>query len=218
MEQPITGYHRDEEDHWVAELVCGHFQHVRHNPPWQIRTWVTTAEGRAGMLGARLNCKKCDEGAPRDKAVIATAVILASSCSDGNTRKLVDLCFADHDVAVEDLATLNIGYYSYDGVNTGDDFLPLIGRLLASDTWYLATPLYWYTMSAQAKTFLDRFSDLITTHKELGRLLRGKRLGVICSGVLPQLPPHFDEPFALTCGYLGMQFTGTNYRQYDNDE
>lgn len=37
MQQAIIGFHLDEEDHWVADLVCGHAQHVRHNPPWQNR-------------------------------------------------------------------------------------------------------------------------------------------------------------------------------------
>lgn len=67
MHQPITGYHKDEENHWVAELDCGHFQHVRHNPPWTNRPWVTTAIGRQSMLGFELKCKKCDEGAPPDE-------------------------------------------------------------------------------------------------------------------------------------------------------
>ncbi|MBB5211911.1 DUF3565 domain-containing protein [Microbulbifer hydrolyticus] len=67
MLQPITGYHRDDEDHWVAQLACGHNQHVRHDPPWQNRPWVTTAEGRTRMLGFKLACKKCDEGAPADE-------------------------------------------------------------------------------------------------------------------------------------------------------
>ncbi|KUJ83167.1 DUF3565 domain-containing protein [Microbulbifer flavimaris] len=67
MQQPITGYHRDEEGHWVAELACGHFQHVRHDPPWQNRPWVITDSGRAGMRGECLECKKCDEGAPPDQ-------------------------------------------------------------------------------------------------------------------------------------------------------
>ena len=66
MKQGIVGYHLDEEDHWVAELECGHFQHVRHNPPMVIRPWVLTKKGREEMLGYRLECKKCDEGAPRD--------------------------------------------------------------------------------------------------------------------------------------------------------
>ncbi|SDK75347.1 DUF3565 domain-containing protein [Microbulbifer yueqingensis] len=67
MQQPITGYHRDEEDHWVAQLACGHNQHVRHHPPWQSRLWVTTPAGRESMLGYRLDCKKCDSGAPLDR-------------------------------------------------------------------------------------------------------------------------------------------------------
>lgn len=66
MRQPIAGYHRDDEDHWVAELACGHNQHVRHDPPWVSRPWVTTVAGRESMLSHRLDCKKCDEGAPRD--------------------------------------------------------------------------------------------------------------------------------------------------------
>ncbi|MGB0848241.1 MAG: DUF3565 domain-containing protein [Thiolinea sp.] len=68
MEQKITGYHTDEENDWVAELACGHFQHVRHNPPWTNRPWVITQAGRNQMLGHILKCKKCDEGAPMDKS------------------------------------------------------------------------------------------------------------------------------------------------------
>ena len=66
MRQAITGYHRDEEGHWVAQLACGHNQHVRHDPPWQNRPWVTTGAGRLEMLGFELECKKCDQGAPAD--------------------------------------------------------------------------------------------------------------------------------------------------------
>ncbi|PHQ32362.1 DUF3565 domain-containing protein [Rhodopirellula bahusiensis] len=66
MQQPIVAYHEDDEDHWVARLQCGHNQHVRHDPPWMNREWVTTLEGRESMLGHRLQCKKCDELAPPD--------------------------------------------------------------------------------------------------------------------------------------------------------
>ena len=66
MKQPIVGYHLDDEAHWVAQLGCGHNQHVRHNPPWQNRAWVTSAEGRARRLGNALECRKCDDGNPQD--------------------------------------------------------------------------------------------------------------------------------------------------------
>ncbi len=66
MEQGIVGYHIDDEDHWVAELTCGHFQHVRHNPPLVSRPWVLTDAGRTSMLGYKLECKKCDVIAAKD--------------------------------------------------------------------------------------------------------------------------------------------------------
>ena len=66
MKQAIIGYHQDPDDHWVAELACGHVQHVRHDPPWFLRPWVTTEAGRASRLGVELDCVKCDAGAPPD--------------------------------------------------------------------------------------------------------------------------------------------------------
>jgi hypothetical protein len=58
-ERRIVGYHQDEEQHWVAELECGHTQHVRHTPPWQVRPWVLTPEGRASHIGTPLTCRLC---------------------------------------------------------------------------------------------------------------------------------------------------------------
>jgi hypothetical protein len=59
MKRAITGFHQDDEGHWVAELACGHGQHVRHDPPWQVREWVTTQEGRDSFLGFELECVLC---------------------------------------------------------------------------------------------------------------------------------------------------------------
>lgn len=67
MERRIIGFHLDEENHWVAELECGHNQHTRHDPPWTNRPWVVTEAGRASVLGKTLKCKKCDEGALPDQ-------------------------------------------------------------------------------------------------------------------------------------------------------
>jgi hypothetical protein len=65
MERAIVGFHQDDQGDWVAELACGHNQHVRHRPPWTSRPWVTTAEGRQARLGQTLDCKLCDEEAAR---------------------------------------------------------------------------------------------------------------------------------------------------------
>jgi hypothetical protein len=56
MLRPISGYH----------LECGHNQHIRHDPPWQERAWVTTEAGRQAHLGWQLQCLKCDRGAAPD--------------------------------------------------------------------------------------------------------------------------------------------------------
>ncbi len=66
MQRKITGFHVDEFNDWVAELECHHGQHVRHNPPFVNRPWVTTTEGRESKLGETLNCKKCDENTAPD--------------------------------------------------------------------------------------------------------------------------------------------------------
>jgi hypothetical protein len=66
LKRAITGFHPDDTGDWVAELACGHHQHVRHNPPWINRAWVTTPQGRQSMIGHELSCKKCEAGAPPD--------------------------------------------------------------------------------------------------------------------------------------------------------
>jgi Protein of unknown function (DUF3565) len=56
----MVGFHRDAQDDWVADLECGHAQHVRHKPPWTNRPWVVTKEGRDARLGQLLECTLCD--------------------------------------------------------------------------------------------------------------------------------------------------------------
>jgi tellurite methyltransferase len=56
----IDGFHRDDEDQWVAELSCLHNQHIRHDPPWQERPWVVEEETRIGRIGSELDCPLCD--------------------------------------------------------------------------------------------------------------------------------------------------------------
>lgn len=60
MKRKIIGFHRDEHEDWVADLECGHQQHVRHKPPWMDRQWIETLEGRKSRIGVELDCKHCD--------------------------------------------------------------------------------------------------------------------------------------------------------------
>lgn len=60
MERKIIGFHLDEKNAWVADLECGHTQHVRHHLPFEHRPWVVTETGRHGKLGEDLPCPGCD--------------------------------------------------------------------------------------------------------------------------------------------------------------
>jgi len=60
MLRQIRGFHQDEDGVWIAELSCGHGQHVRHTPPWQNRAWVVDAAQREAKIGAELDCVHCN--------------------------------------------------------------------------------------------------------------------------------------------------------------
>jgi hypothetical protein len=60
MRRQIVRFREDTAGQWVADLECGHALHVLHEPPWQIRPWVLTPEGRAAMIGSSLDCVRCD--------------------------------------------------------------------------------------------------------------------------------------------------------------
>ena len=67
MLQAIVEFRLDDEQHWIADLACGHSQHVRHTPPWQNRPWVMTEQGRKEKLAMKLECKNCEETQRSDR-------------------------------------------------------------------------------------------------------------------------------------------------------
>jgi len=60
MKRTIDGFQCDDEGDWVAELSCGHGQHVRNRPPSQVRAWVLDADGRRTRIGTSVDCPRCD--------------------------------------------------------------------------------------------------------------------------------------------------------------
>lgn len=73
MKQPIVDFHKDEFGHWVADLACGHTQHVRHDPPWQSRPWVISEQGRKEKIGCVLDCLKCEAGEAVDADMLGVS-------------------------------------------------------------------------------------------------------------------------------------------------
>lgn len=64
MKRKIIGFDKDESGDWRAELECGHFQHLRHDPPLTTRPWILDEAERRKKLGLELNCIKCDNLEP----------------------------------------------------------------------------------------------------------------------------------------------------------
>jgi hypothetical protein len=66
MRSRIVAFRPDpaEKDAWIADLDCGHTQHVRHQPPFQERPWVLTPEGRARFVGFEVPCRRCEDEQP----------------------------------------------------------------------------------------------------------------------------------------------------------
>ena len=135
--------------------------------------------------------------------------ILGSSRSDGETKSIIDFVNENNQFEVIDLNNFDISYFDYEHKNQGDDFIPLMEKIINNyDHMIFATPVYWYMMSAVMKCFFDRITDLITLRKELGRKLRGKEMSVLsCSGG-NDLDKAFIQPFKASAEYLGMNFRG----------
>jgi len=90
MIRRITGFHRDEEGHWVAELECGHTQHVRHDPPWQVRPWVVDEATRRERLGTPLSCPECDGPSPARPDPNANALPILDPYTDARIQGLCE--------------------------------------------------------------------------------------------------------------------------------
>jgi multimeric flavodoxin WrbA len=61
------------------------------------------------------------------------------------------------------------------GCSIQDDMQEIYPRLIEVDAWVIASPVYWFTMSAQTKTFMDRCFALPAYHKDP---FRSKRIAI----------------------------------------
>mgnify|MGYP001953952154 CR=1 FL=1 len=81
-----------------------------------------------------------------------TAIILGSARSDGNTGALVNYTANLLNADVFDLNEHQVLPFDYHG-SANDDFKSLSIKLLSYDRIVFATPMYWYSASAQMKAF-----------------------------------------------------------------
>jgi tellurite resistance-related uncharacterized protein len=98
----IEGFHQDDVGDWVAELSCLHGQHVRHQPPFQERPWVVSAEGRASRLGGEIECPRCD------RAELPDGLVLVRTAGPFDETTLPPALQADHRVAAHTWGLLRV--------------------------------------------------------------------------------------------------------------
>lgn len=67
------------------------------------------------------------------------------------------------------------------------------------------------------KIFFDRFSDLITIRKDLGRSLKGKSTFLLATGTDNEVPVGCEVPVERTSQYLDMEFRGSFYASFETD-
>ncbi|PPE03760.1 flavodoxin family protein [Holospora curviuscula] len=147
-----------------------------------------------------------------------------SSRPHGNTKALLNKISKTlgepyvSGMPIVDLCTLNITPYDYEGRNQKDDFIPLMERCIGEySTIVIATPIYWYTVSAYVKIFLDRITDLMTIRRDLKKALEGTKISVIANfagrnaDVIKMVEGHINDLFSHLCDYLKMQYIGSYF-------
>lgn len=147
-----------------------------------------------------------------------TIAVFASARRNGNTGKLVDRIANELNIEVIDLADYEISAYDYEHQNIDDDFIPLMHKLLHYDNMIFASPVYWYSMSAQMKVFVDRTSDFLDVDhlKDIGRQLRNKTAYIVCTSISSDADASFINSFKDTFNYLGVKYGGYIHANCEN--
>jgi multimeric flavodoxin WrbA len=64
------------------------------------------------------------------------------------------------------------------GCAIDDEMQPIYRKLVKSDAWIITSPVYWFTMSAQTKIFIDRCFALLAYKNHA---FKGKRIAIAMS-------------------------------------
>ncbi|MDD3089308.1 MAG: flavodoxin family protein [Candidatus Omnitrophica bacterium] len=90
-----------------------------------------------------------------------------------------------------------------------DEITPVLRKMAASDVIAMATPLYFYTPSAQLKLVMDRMFSLYkwdNTTDTFTTPMEGKTLALIVSAYEDIGLDTISKPFKFTADYSGMKY------------
>lgn len=95
------------------------------------------------------------------------------------------------------------------GCVINDEVKQTLDKMAKSDIIVMATPLYFFSMSAQLKAVFDRMFSLYKWDNEAGTMktvLKGKTLVLIASAFEDVGLDALEKPFKLTADYSGMKY------------
>ena len=114
------------------------------------------------------------KGSPREKGNSAVLADRAAAAAEDAGWQVESVCLQTMEIRPCDgcdLCRENGVYCVID-----DDMQSLYPRLIAADALILASPVYWFTFSAQLKLCIDRWYGLWSIQRDV---FRGKPIGII---------------------------------------
>lgn len=140
--------------------------------------------------------------------------ILGSARPDGHTSAILKRLVNGYDCEIVDLLSRPVASFNYEGkYPSSDPFLSIVCQIVQAPVTLIATPVYWYSYSTCMKVFIDRFSDLLSPRKEIGRELRGRHFALVTSSSEPFPDATMIQTFTRFCDYLGIHYVGCAHAQ-----
>lgn len=147
-------------------------------------------------------------------------VLFGSSRDGGNTEYLAEAALEPwHECTIERIYLKNywiepiIDKRHLSGFSKiSDDYEAVCLKVMSADIIIFATPIYWYSMSTQTKTFIDRFTDTLRHPSlDLKACMKNKHLYVVCTGANPneEITRPMLDTFKLIANYFDMTFMGS---------
>ncbi len=113
-------------------------------------------------------------GSPRkngNSAILAEQIILGAKAS----KAKVETVYLHGKNIAPCSACMSCQKKNSKGCRLQDDMQEIYPKLVEAEAWVIASPVYWFTVSAQTKIFMDRCFALPAYHKDP---FRGKRIAI----------------------------------------
>lgn len=152
-------------------------------------------------------------------------ILLGSPKKDGNTAILVNWFCEGLKAGNAGIEIVNTAFLKYksNGCTScracqkikeyecviNDEATPVLKKMAEADIIAMATPLYFFSASAQLKLIFDRMFSLYKWDNDTGvmqTVLKGKTLVLIASAFEDAGLDALEKPFVLTAEYTGMKF------------